>query len=355
MKRIPVPSIAWLRRLMQRPEALSDGPVARIASVASADHTPAGASLRRAPVLLGLAATLTACALSVAASWQRGGWFTERLLWVALGVVLVVACHVLPAICRYASRGQRLLASAVWSVAALGVVYGHAGFVLLAQQHAGESRAAQVSVPVADGAAGAGPDLVAAARDRARLVGQLAASGTSRRAALLARLDALDVRMAEDRRSEARADRATGRQDQALERREAARDDPVTGRLATLTGLPASRIDLAVALLLAAALEGVAIVCWMIAASPAASRESLSGLAGPASHVPRPGVASPGHAGVEPVTQAPEATADPELGRLHEAIGTGAVRPTVTGIRRYLACSQSRAIALRRQLMKEVP
>ncbi|NVI06383.1 hypothetical protein FSB64_21955 [Paraburkholderia sp. JPY454] len=43
------------------------------------------------PTLLAVSATATAVCLSILAGWQRGGWMAERALWIAVGVVLVVA------------------------------------------------------------------------------------------------------------------------------------------------------------------------------------------------------------------------------------------------------------------------
>ncbi|MGF6549351.1 L-asparagine transporter-like permease [Paraburkholderia youngii] len=47
--------------------------------------------MRAYPALLAVSATATAACLSVMAGWQRGGLFAERVLWIAVGVVLVVA------------------------------------------------------------------------------------------------------------------------------------------------------------------------------------------------------------------------------------------------------------------------
>jgi hypothetical protein len=50
--------------------------------------------------VLSIGATGTAICLSVLAGWQRGGSLAERLVWVAIGVVLVVSAHLLPALVR---------------------------------------------------------------------------------------------------------------------------------------------------------------------------------------------------------------------------------------------------------------
>jgi hypothetical protein len=50
-------------------------------------------------------------------------------------------------------------------------------------------------------------------------------------------------------------------------------------------------------------------------------------------------------------TPAPVAVAHDPLQGLREAVAHGKVKPTVTGIRRHLACSQARASELRRHLV----
>lgn len=49
---------------------------------------------------LAISATATALSLSVLAGWQRGGTWPERLIWIAIGVVLVTSAHLLPALVR---------------------------------------------------------------------------------------------------------------------------------------------------------------------------------------------------------------------------------------------------------------
>lgn len=69
---------------------------------------------------LAVAATATAICMSVLAGWQRGGELPERLVWVAVGIVLVVGAHLLRTLCRTSPlvrRSRRL--------SALGCVYGN--------------------------------------------------------------------------------------------------------------------------------------------------------------------------------------------------------------------------------------
>lgn len=63
----------------------------------------------RPALLLADVATGTAISMSVLAGWQRGGWIAERLVWVAIGVVLVTGAHLLPALCRPAPLSGRVV------------------------------------------------------------------------------------------------------------------------------------------------------------------------------------------------------------------------------------------------------
>jgi hypothetical protein len=195
---------------------------------------------------LAVPATLTAASLSVMAGWQRGGWMPERLLWVAIGVVLVVACHLLPALCRAVPWPRRCIGGALWAACTFATCYGHATFFLLAQRHAGEARASSItySAPTMPVPAG-GRSLTEIAFARAAIVGRLArVAAPAVRAALTARLDALDVEAAEARRQEAAGDRATAIEGRERAARDALRADPVTSRLAALLGADESRVDL---------------------------------------------------------------------------------------------------------------
>ncbi|CAB5278956.1 hypothetical protein IST455A_00125 [Burkholderia multivorans] len=50
-------------------------------------------SARRWAFVLAVGATTTALCLSVLAGWQRGGTLPERLIWIAIGMVLVTSAQ----------------------------------------------------------------------------------------------------------------------------------------------------------------------------------------------------------------------------------------------------------------------
>ncbi|MET3448183.1 hypothetical protein [Ralstonia sp. 1138] len=326
---------------------------------------------------LAIAATGTALCLSVLAGWQRGGTLAERLVWVAIGVVLVACAHLLPALVRDASIGVRAVAAVLWLACMAAACLGHATFFVLAQRHAGESRI--LTAPVPEPAA-AGRSLTAIMAERADITARLTTitaqrcSGNcttleARRVTLTARLAALDAEAEDVRRQMAERDRATTQRDARL-------TDPVTARLAALLGTTVVRVELLTALAFAAVLEGVACLLWTLTlvsrqrsqapvalshAPVVAPLEPLPAAVASATDVTEPPVTAvmPGTDETtgshvphdDSVTRNPAgASHDPDVTQLMQAIATGQLRPTVNGIRQRLGCSQARAIALRRQL-----
>lgn len=316
---------------------------------------------------LAFPATAAAVFLSVLAGMQRGGLPSERVAWVAIGVLLTVAAHLLPALCRGGRMSYRIVGAVIWAGCMAATCYGHALFFLMAQQHAGALRADAVVAPASIEATGR--DLGAIAADRAAAVADLMArcriDCTARRVTIRARIDALDAEVGETRRREAAADRVTAAQDRAETRRNAALTDPVTGRLAAVTGIPASTLDLQAGMLCALTLEGVACLCWALALDSGKQphegtplrklpherhRETNPMNAASASD----GIAIHGAVpasyggGSEPVTEPVACDRD----RVAAEIEAGRVRCTVADIRRFLNCSQTRAMALRRELVE---
>lgn len=326
-------------------------------------------STRPWTAILAAATTATALCLSVLAGWQRGGTLPERAVWVATGVVLVVSAHLLPALVRDTPLHVRIMGGILWAACLATACYGHAVFFVFAQQHAGEQRAAAVTVaPVA-----APPrSLTAVMADRAVAVRQLAridaqhcprdcTARVARHATLAARLEALDAEAGDVRRQQTADDRVAARRDAVLA-------DPVTSRLAALLGTTTARVDLLSGLAFAAVLEAVACLLWWLALRPApllapvASVTACSGTVtesraevaagNDTSHEVAPRRRDdPGDSRVprgDPLLDA--AVSGDDATRLANEIAAGRVRPTVADIRRHLGCSQSRAIALRRQL-----
>lgn len=301
--------------------------------------------IRRPALALAVAATGTAVCMSVLAGWQRGGWLSERLVWVAAGVVLVAGAHLLPALCRSAPLALRGIGTGLWIGCMAAASWGHATFFLLSQSHAGEVRGA--AIPVAS--VPPHRTLTAVMTERASVATHLAVADAQRcirgcpalrirRASMAARLDALDAEVADVHRYQTIEDGNAAHRD-------AVRDDPVTARLAALQGVTNARLDLFTGLAFAAVLEGTACLLWWIAllpqrsASPVTDRHE-AGTAVTAAVQAVMAVTTP--AITEPAT---------EVTTLRHDIEAGIVKPTVAGIRRHLGCSQAKAAALRRQVI----
>jgi len=322
---------------------------------------------RRWPIVLAAVATTTALCLSVLAGWQRGGTWPERLVWIAIGMVLVTSAHLLPALIRGRPFLVRAIGSLLWIACLATTCYGHATFFLLSQQHVGErrvSRAVVMPSPLAR-------SLTVVMTERAAITQQLAridvrrcvrdcALRESRRATLAARLDVLSAEADEVRRVDDERDRL-------VSRREALRDDPVTSRLATLLGTTTKHVDLLSGLTFAAVLEGVACLLWTVVLG----RPSIPEPIGAATTADEPTVPLQTEATLPAMTTASETPAaqtvsrksddsaisrldtvppNSELARLAQDVATGLVRPTVADIRLHLNCSQAKALALRRRL-----
>ena len=151
-----------------------------------------------------------------------------------------------------------------------------------------------------------------------------------RRVSLTARLDALDAEAGEVRRYQTI-------EDSNAEHRETASDDPVTARLAVLYGIADVRLDLFAGLVFASVLEGVACLLWWIALSGPKAAPVTSSFEAVTfdSTVPIPAVTEQ----------------ETEVTKLARDIAAGLVRPTVSGIRRDLGCSQAKAASLRKQIV----
>lgn len=333
--------------------------------------------IRPAP-LLAATATSTALCMSALTGWERGGTLPERVVWIAIGVVLVVSAHLLPALVRNASFTVRLIGAVLWGACTVTACIGHATFFVFAQQHAGLARAATVTTDV-DRPTVSPPILAPVMEERASIVHDLAVAKAQRcsrscgwldvrRITLAAKLDALQAQVDDIRRQDAQRDGAAARGDALLA-------DPVTSRMAALLGVTTAHVDLALGLMFAAVLEGVACLVWTVAlrtpslpaqvpivtppevmptvSSTAATSHVATSVA--AGHVGEPVtriVAAGSHApSDDPITSLLDSTPPGnEVTQLAQAIAAGHVRPTVSGIRRHLGCSQAKASALRRQL-----
>lgn len=354
--------------------------------------------IHRPALALAVAATSTAACISVLAGWQRGGSLAERLVWVAMGLVLITSAHLFPALLRGTPALVRVMGSVLWATCLVTGCIGHAFFFVSAQQHAGELR---VSALPAAPPPTAARSLTTVMAERAAVTAQLAAAnaryctGTcttlkARRTTLVARVDALIAEADDIRRQQIADQRITTRRD-------ALRADPITSRLASLLGVPVALIDLIFGSLFAAVLEGVACLLWMVALpSPSlpvvreptppviATVATTADATVPMTKAAANDVTNAIPLAVASVTashadgsvsretstarrsdmvrsdtlrndgQSASFASDPlndDLIQLASDVAGGLMRPTVADIRRHLGCSQAKAVSLRRALV----
>jgi hypothetical protein len=308
--------------------------------------------------LLAVSATGTAVCLSVLGGWQRGGTLSERVVWVAIGVVLVVSAHLLPTLIRGAPVAARLMGYLLWGACMVTACYGHATFFVLAQKHAGDARASAVTGDVTNIAARPARTLTPVMEERATVTHQLALARVQRcsrdcagldvrRVTLAARLDALNAEADDIRQQQAGRDRV-------MAERDALRADPVMSPLAVLLGVNTARVDVLSGLAYAAVLEGVSCLLWAVALQSRIRAAVTPEVIDPVtvSHVSvAPGRVPVSERGTETVASpAPRETQEIEVMKLARDVAAGHVRATVADIRRHKGCSQARAAALRKQL-----
>ncbi|MGU7771743.1 hypothetical protein ACV229_16425 [Burkholderia sp. MR1-5-21] len=336
----------------------------------------------------------------------------EKVAWVAIGLVLMLSAHLIPALTRAAGRVVRLAAIVVWALAVVATGYTHATFFVNAQRHAGEARAAHIGEVHAapESVDSRGRPIEQIANDRARVERDLASVGiarctrdcaavAARKASLEARLIALNIELDAARRRMRIADDAAAASARVLARQDAAIVDPVVSRLAQLVNVGTGTLDLILALAMGWLLEAIACVSWFVAflaptvplvsfggvadRSPSASRlasaERIQGAADAFSTSATPVVAPRDAPAANDCAASSESMAEradasqhscdagtgaqeglkrdegrldtaSELERLAHAMRDGAVRPTIAGIRSYVGCTEGRAVALRRQL-----
>ncbi|NPT56728.1 hypothetical protein [Paraburkholderia elongata] len=176
----------------------------------------------------------------------------------------------------------------------------------------------------------------------------------AKRIALVAQLDAFSVEAAEAKRREVAEDRHIEQVDRSIAVRDSARDDPVTARLARQMGVTAVKVDLLLALVFAAVLEGLACLCWYVALSARTALATSTTAAveefAPTVTESQAAVAEGHECAHEPVVQHDtNATPDSTVARLRRDIAAGLLRPTVKEIRRHLRCGQATATTLRQQ------
>lgn len=261
--------------------------------------------------LLAIFVTGTAMLMAGVAALDRGGNGLDRSLLVAHSVSVVAAVHLLPAISR------RPVALLLWAGCFMGAVYGHLVFFTHASIRVGEVFAhssAEVSGTTQQ-ITGVREALSAIAARPVAVVAQDIAEATNYRQKAALRLE-----LAEAKRAAVLRDHLVLLEGQETRAAVRASVDPVVGRIAAILGSTENSIGLVIGLYFATLLELVGAFLWC---------EALR----------------------LPIALAvqEQITIDP-LADLKAAIADGRCKPTVTGIRTFLGCSQTKALELRRAL-----
>lgn len=274
---------------------------------------------------LAIFVTTIAAAMTATAAWDRGGTLLDRLLLVSMAVVIVLAVHLLPALSR------RPASWLVWAGCLLCAVYGHLTFLTHANLRAGDLRASHSTLSTATERQ---IDLVQAslahiqARPVALVAAELAASKSWRDRA------ALNVEIAEGKRAERLRDEL-GRLSQASTTALVTDSaDPVTARLAEVTGVSESAVTVVIGLTFSILIELVGALLWF---------EALRLPVAPAS----PSQPAKEQAVTEDITAVTD-----DITRVRAAITSGECKPTVAAIREFMACSQARAMDLRMEFLR---
>ena len=259
--------------------------------------------------------TLTAMAMASAAAWDRGGDAVDRALLVALSVAICAGAQLIPAV------SKRRLAWLLWFCCVLGTMYSHLVFFTHASLHAGEVRAQQSNQVVGT------EKQIEAARDAlagisARPVSVIASELAVTRG--WRKRSALQDELTEARRAAGLRDALVRLNGKATEAGVASATDPVTERIASVTGSSEASISLLIGLGFAILLELVGALLWV--------------------EVLRHSEGEPTAGGAKP-----DACKDP-VAELRAAIYAGKLKPTVAGIRAFLGCSQAKAMELRRAI-----
>ena len=266
--------------------------------------------------------TVTAILMSIIAAINRGGGFTEQILLISLSVIMVLAVHFLPAISR------RLPAWILWFGCLLCAIFGHLTFLTHSVLNASESRVQRsVQVRSTDAQIKAVKDALSAisARPAAVVAAEMANTNDWKRVV------ALREELRQSKRADGLRDELVRLSAVTAEAVVANSADPVTSRIASITGLSEAGITITIGLLFSILLELTGAFLWF---------ETLR----------RQPVTLPVTTVTESVTTHVTARSA-DLSRLVEAIQARQCRTTVRSIRTFLHCSQQKAMMLRREIL----
>lgn len=278
--------------------------------------------------ILAVFVTFTAASMTAVAAWDRGGTGIDRTLLVALSIVIVLAVHLLPAMSRRPS------AWLVWVGCLLCAIYGHLTFLTHASLRAGDNRVQQSALVVGtERQIGTAREALAEikARPVAIVAAELAVSSDRRERA------ALREEIAEGRRSEVLRDELVHLSGVATTAQVSGAADPVTARLAVVTGWSESAVSIVIGMTFAILLELIGALLWFEALRPCEEDVTIEGVEEISIRLP--------------VTEDVTHPVTDTLTAIQAAVRAGQCRETVASIREHLGCSQARAMEIRRELV----
>lgn len=221
--------------------------------------------------------TSASIGIAIYAGWQTGGLWFERVLRVIIAAVAVLYVHWIPIRWKFFGLQVRIATALLWAIAIVVVVYGQVTFVMTSQKHAGDIRAVTLEIPSADPPNSDGRSRTEIANDLAKVTTELARSEVRRCLGDCPGLKVLKVRLTEQiaalkteddeaRRRAMKEDRDNLKADRLADLRTTARRDPVASVVSSWFGTSEYFIELIVGLGHAIALEGIAMIAWMIVA-----------------------------------------------------------------------------------------
>lgn len=303
-------------------------------------------------------ATSVSLAMVIYISWHSSGLIAEKLIRMLLGVVVVLSTHWLPLAWPLLRGYVRFVAYVLWAVAIATVLYGQVTFFIVSQQHAGDLRAAAVTVPAAvlDPPISVGRTRTEIAKEATKASTNLARAQVRPcvddcpalkvlRIRLAGEIAALKAEDEEVQRRDASEDRYNLQGDRIDQLRTTLRADPVVFRVASWLGTTERFLELLIGLAHAVVLEGAAIVGWMwvaIAKKRAPGRAVVVS-DGPTESLDR-------ESAEDKKEDCLSANNDDQLlERVHLAVISGEIKPTQESIRKLLRCGQPKAGNLNRQ------
>lgn len=288
--------------------------------------------------------TLIACAMAAVAAWDRGGSFVDRVLLVSISVVIVLAVHLLPGL------SKRRVKWLVWSACLLAAIYGHLTFLTYASQRAAQKRADESAV-------------TQGTQKQIEAVKSALEAIQARSISIVANelyhakkwRDVLRLReeLAEAKRGEKLKLQLAGLYATSITARTTLKPDPVVGRVSEITGMSPAQISIIVGLIFSILVEVVGALLW----ADALNQSNGSSNGGNTSNV-MSNVSNttddirnlvPQNR-VIPAIRISNVSVTDQITTVQAAIEAGECRKTVAAIRQFLACSQQRAMEIRRDL-----